>query len=602
MCDTRFLATYSPHTWFSRLENTQRLKRAMSWQDSDKAPVTFRDVAAYFSQEEWKLLHEWQKELYKNVMNDIQQALISLGPLVAASVFSLRSKEKEDVYPVDHQESERIHSGNPFPGDVADSADLICRIHAEENILIRNSHDLERDESHDCVNTGYPVHNPEMGLRKEAESGAGLVEDPGVKLRGRSADPIRGHAVTPSLVSVCPKKEADGYLMGHSECERRESIAPPSAGYPYLKSDFGFRNEEEPTVCLIDHYDVEEEDEEEEEMGMNTIEGPAVTASNISVCIKEEEDVYSVEHHDIERMDSGSSPAGHTGVSTVVSLSVKDEDRRYSMNEQETGKKDRINNPAAGGHSSMKKTDGHALACTERRAASKITPEKVIVFQSSETQVAAVRKSCSGIKNEVEEEENVECELGLRKPINTTFCQDFSKAMISQENNTCDSHLKNIHLMYQQDIESSNCLRPEVGKHSVEKTDLIIIEKIKEEMRYVCAKCGRKFTRKENLMTHLKIHMGLVKEKRYKCTECEKSFSHKGNFMMHQKTHAGEKPYQCTQCEKRFNRKGNLIRHYRTHTGEKPYKCTYCEKSFSQKKNLITHHTIHTCNEQDQSA
>ncbi|XP_078504908.1 uncharacterized protein LOC144763308 isoform X6 [Lissotriton helveticus] len=349
MCDTRFLATYSPHTWFSRLENTQRLKRAMSWQDSDKAPVTFRDVAAYFSQEEWKLLHEWQKELYKNVMNDIQQALISLGPLVAASVFSLRSKEKEDVYPVDHQESERIHSGNPFPGDVADSADLICRIHAEENILIRNSHDLERDESHDCVNTGYPVHNPEMGLRKEAESGAGLVEDPGVKLRGRSADPIRGHAVTPSLVSVCPKKEADGYLMGHSECERRESIAPPSAGYPYLKSDFGFRNEEEPTVCLIDHYDVEEEDEEEEEMGMNTIEGklrPAVTASNISVCIKEEEDVYSVEHHDIERMDSGSSPAGHTGVSTVVSLSVKDEDRRYSMNEQETGKKDRINNPA----------------------------------------------------------------------------------------------------------------------------------------------------------------------------------------------------------------------------------------------------------------
>ncbi|XP_078539140.1 uncharacterized protein LOC144823991 isoform X2 [Lissotriton helveticus] len=50
----------------------------MYQQESDKAPVTFQDVAAYFSEEEWKLLHEWQKELYRNVMKDIQQVLMSL--------------------------------------------------------------------------------------------------------------------------------------------------------------------------------------------------------------------------------------------------------------------------------------------------------------------------------------------------------------------------------------------------------------------------------------------------------------------------------------------------------------------------------------------
>ncbi|XP_069090520.1 zinc finger protein 282-like isoform X6 [Pleurodeles waltl] len=310
----------------------------MSWQDSDKAPVTFRDVAAYFSQEEWKLLHEWQKELYKNIMNDIQQALISLGPLVAASVFSLRSKEKEDVCLVNCQESEQIPSVNNFPGDVINSEDLIFRIHAEENLLIRNPLDLERDKKNDCVNTGYPVHNPEIGLRKDAESSASLMEEPGVKLRGGSADPSRGHAITTSLVSVCPKKEGADYIMDRSDCERRESSAPPSAGYPYPKTDFALRNEEAATVCLIDHYDVEEQ-----EMRMNPIKGHAVTPLDISVCIKEEEEVYSVEHHDIERMDSGSSP---TGVSTVISFSVKEEDRHHPIDQQETGEEERIINPA----------------------------------------------------------------------------------------------------------------------------------------------------------------------------------------------------------------------------------------------------------------
>ncbi|XP_069086024.1 zinc finger protein 19-like isoform X1 [Pleurodeles waltl] len=75
----------------------------MYHQESDKAPVTFQDVAAYFSEEEWKLLHEWQKELYRNVMKDIQQALMSLGPLIAASIFSLRAEDRKCRSPGDHE-------------------------------------------------------------------------------------------------------------------------------------------------------------------------------------------------------------------------------------------------------------------------------------------------------------------------------------------------------------------------------------------------------------------------------------------------------------------------------------------------------------------
>ncbi|XP_078532563.1 uncharacterized protein LOC144818737 isoform X2 [Lissotriton helveticus] len=84
----------------------------MSRQNSETVAVTFFDVAACFSEEEWKLLHEWQKELYHNVMKEIHQVLVSLGPLIATNIFSLKAKEKEDLFTEDHQDPERRQQGD----------------------------------------------------------------------------------------------------------------------------------------------------------------------------------------------------------------------------------------------------------------------------------------------------------------------------------------------------------------------------------------------------------------------------------------------------------------------------------------------------------
>ncbi|XP_069829366.1 zinc finger protein 570-like isoform X2 [Dendropsophus ebraccatus] len=48
-------------------------------QVSVRALVTFHDVSACFSAEEWGVLEDWQKELYKNVMREIHTALLSMG-------------------------------------------------------------------------------------------------------------------------------------------------------------------------------------------------------------------------------------------------------------------------------------------------------------------------------------------------------------------------------------------------------------------------------------------------------------------------------------------------------------------------------------------
>ncbi|XP_069463067.1 zinc finger protein 436-like [Ambystoma mexicanum] len=72
-------------------------------------PIRFHDAATYFSSEEWTLLHEWQRELYRNVMKEIHQALLSLGPLIASTVVSLKDKDNEDLCSVDDNGSERVN-------------------------------------------------------------------------------------------------------------------------------------------------------------------------------------------------------------------------------------------------------------------------------------------------------------------------------------------------------------------------------------------------------------------------------------------------------------------------------------------------------------
>ncbi|XP_057600624.1 zinc finger protein 891 [Hippopotamus amphibius kiboko] len=111
------------------------------------------------------------------------------------------------------------------------------------------------------------------------------------------------------------------------------------------------------------------------------------------------------------------------------------------------------------------------------------------------------------------------------------------------------------------------------------------------EKRYECSDCGKAFNTSSHLRVHKKIHTG---ENLYECTDCGKVFSSLSSLRMHVRTHTGEKPYECKECRKTFTVSSSLKRHVRTHTGEKPYGCIQCGKTFSQSSSLTIHKRIHT--------
>ncbi|XP_015783927.1 zinc finger and BTB domain-containing protein 24 [Tetranychus urticae] len=79
-------------------------------------------------------------------------------------------------------------------------------------------------------------------------------------------------------------------------------------------------------------------------------------------------------------------------------------------------------------------------------------------------------------------------------------------------------------------------------------------------------------------------------ERAFRCQTCGKGFTLKGNLKTHVRSvHSDEKPYVCGICGRDFSLKGNMNTHMRTHSKDNHFPCPLCGKTFSLKGNLKAH-------------
>ncbi|XP_043355058.1 zinc finger protein 436-like isoform X3 [Dermochelys coriacea] len=83
-------------------------------------------------------------------------------------------------------------------------------------------------------------------------------------------------------------------------------------------------------------------------------------------------------------------------------------------------------------------------------------------------------------------------------------------------------------------------------------------------------------------------------EKVGKSISCEENHMDLKETTAQQRIFKGERENICSECGKTFHRRLNLILHERIHTGERPYECCECGKAFTRRPNLIRHRRIHT--------
>ena len=105
----------------------------------------------------------------------------------------------------------------------------------------------------------------------------------------------------------------------------------------------------------------------------------------------------------------------------------------------------------------------------------------------------------------------------------------------------------------------------------------------------ICPYCGRRFSQKSSLESHIQLECGRDGSEDTQCHICFKKMSTKKILSRHLKLHAGVGEFYCPVCNQRFTERSQLDSHMRQHEKIKPFRCLLCQMTFSERSTIVRH-------------
>ncbi|XP_075695671.1 uncharacterized protein LOC142661886 isoform X2 [Rhinoderma darwinii] len=527
---------------------------------SHQVPIVFHDVAASFTEEQWLRLENWQRNLYKNVIREIHEAITALGYAITNPdvLFNIK-KQDESFIRIDCSSGER----KEIP--VGDHPNILIRIAAEDN--------EGQDEVYVEPLNSSPVMTTVVSLN--AKKHQDLHDDVCSESQQNPLyHGLKQQRREPMRQEYLHEREYDDYCSPMSMRVKEED-----------EDDDGPYEEDE----LIDHYSsdsrIQDANKQQNDFLESHINKSILDHPNILIRIAAEDNEGQDEVY-VEPLNS--SPV----MTTVVSLNAK---KHQDLHDDVCSESQQ--NPLYHGLKQQRREPMRQEYLHEREYDDYCSPMSMRVKEEDEDDDGPYEEdelidhySSDSRIQDANKQQNDFLESHINKSI-------LESAEIKQEEERIEEHAAQKDVTLHQDIncvivkeEADEELAQREPTSSAEDKNVTCSTNIRQDNQaYKCVECGEWFIGMTPLIVHQRTH---TSERPFSCDQCLKTYRFHSSLYKHKRTHKGKKQFVCEDCDKSFSHNGYLQRHQLTHTRMKTVACNLCDKKFYSQNGLHKHHLI----------